>query len=246
MSEQTIESSAEATPEVKTCSLTDEFKCGICLDLLIKPVTLPCGHSFCEACLRNTYQCSVCRFEFDRARDYKVNTILNRILPEILPGYRERLENYERDVEYKELISIYHQSQRCQFNTEIIYNIIGAHGVHYQELLKELESYEQLEVDLNLALLLQNNKIMIVSDYVLINKNENLCQFARHYSDILEPITIIHLLKPIVYRYDQNLHNIVYSKYKISNELTKRCQTVSMFNESVYTFLKNIKSDLDG
>ncbi|KAI1338789.1 hypothetical protein F5Y15DRAFT_416559 [Xylariaceae sp. FL0016] len=33
--------------------LRDEFKCGICLDILRHPVTLPrCSHTFCHACLK--------------------------------------------------------------------------------------------------------------------------------------------------------------------------------------------------
>lgn len=148
--------------------LVEEFKCGICLDLLIKPITLPCGHTFCEACITDSWKCSFCRKEYQNSDNFTTNTILNKILPTMVEGYKERLENYERDLEYKRLLLIYQRSSRCQYNTEIINNLIGNRGIHYSELLNELRSYEQLEVDLNLAFLLKNSRIMIVGDYVVI------------------------------------------------------------------------------
>lgn len=74
-----IESAAAASEASKTDSndqnslfkiLSDEFSCSCCLELLKRPVTLACGHSFCQLCLANWYlassnaTCPACRQEW--------------------------------------------------------------------------------------------------------------------------------------------------------------------------------------
>ncbi|KAL6491461.1 hypothetical protein MHYP_G00018060, partial [Metynnis hypsauchen] len=50
-----------------------QFSCSICLDLLMDPVTIPCGHNFCKTCLKSfwdeedlkgVYSCPQCRCSF--------------------------------------------------------------------------------------------------------------------------------------------------------------------------------------
>ena len=56
----------------RQASIPDDFLCTVCAQLLIDPVTLQCGHSFCQLCLAQTWkskgyasplalQCPVCR-----------------------------------------------------------------------------------------------------------------------------------------------------------------------------------------
>lgn len=37
-----------------------DIQCPVCMDICILPVTLPCGHVYCEYCLRNTVQHQAC------------------------------------------------------------------------------------------------------------------------------------------------------------------------------------------
>ena len=64
----------EAEPELNT--LPEDVICPVCLDLLHEPFQVePCGHIFCEPCLRRLGQknpmncsCPLCRFVFPPAR----------------------------------------------------------------------------------------------------------------------------------------------------------------------------------
>ncbi|KAI4903259.1 hypothetical protein NFI96_032699, partial [Prochilodus magdalenae] len=59
----------------------DQLLCSICLDVFTNPVSTPCGHNFCMVCLKDCWdssshcQCPVCKEEFSRRPELRVNTI---------------------------------------------------------------------------------------------------------------------------------------------------------------------------
>jgi len=70
------------------------FKCGICLDILLDPkIVEPCGHSFCNHCLRllQTRVCPLCR---TRIHDYHSSILLNE-LSELIAKYSLSQEQLE-------------------------------------------------------------------------------------------------------------------------------------------------------
>ncbi|KAM4605246.1 E3 ubiquitin/ISG15 ligase TRIM25-like [Polymixia lowei] len=63
----------------------DQFNCSICLDVLKDPVTIPCGHSYCSACIQRywdldeylgVYGCPQCRQSFNPRPLLGRNTML--------------------------------------------------------------------------------------------------------------------------------------------------------------------------
>ncbi|XP_044869612.1 zinc-binding protein A33-like [Mauremys mutica] len=44
-----------ASPAPQLGSLSEEFSCPVCLDWLQDPVTLPCGHVYCQGCIETTW-----------------------------------------------------------------------------------------------------------------------------------------------------------------------------------------------
>ncbi|XP_041702038.1 E3 ubiquitin-protein ligase TRIM21-like isoform X2 [Coregonus clupeaformis] len=63
----------------------EQFKCSICLDVFTDPVSIPCGHNFCMACIGvywNTTglcKCPMCKKAFERRPDLSVNTFISEM-----------------------------------------------------------------------------------------------------------------------------------------------------------------------
>ncbi|XP_038854335.1 E3 ubiquitin-protein ligase TRIM39-like [Salvelinus namaycush] len=63
----------------------EQFLCSICLDVFTEPVSIPCGHNFCKACIREYWnstvlcQCPLCKDTFNRRPDLKTNTTLRDV-----------------------------------------------------------------------------------------------------------------------------------------------------------------------
>ncbi|XP_037531353.1 bloodthirsty-related gene family, member 12 [Nematolebias whitei] len=63
----------------------DQFTCSICLEIFVEPVSTPCGHSFCKACLQGywnhskKFQCPMCKKTYSKKPEMSVNRVLAEI-----------------------------------------------------------------------------------------------------------------------------------------------------------------------
>ncbi|XP_037306598.2 E3 ubiquitin-protein ligase TRIM21-like [Pungitius pungitius] len=69
-----------------SCLLTeDRFLCSICLDVFTHPVTTPCGHNFCKACITDHWDvnvppnCPNCKEGFNTRPELRVNTFISEM-----------------------------------------------------------------------------------------------------------------------------------------------------------------------
>nr|XP_033470439.1 E3 ubiquitin-protein ligase TRIM47-like [Epinephelus lanceolatus] len=72
-----------------SCLLSeDKFLCSVCLDVFTEPVSTPCGHNFCSACIykywdsRDICQCPLCKTTFSPRPQLQFNTFLSELLAE--------------------------------------------------------------------------------------------------------------------------------------------------------------------
>ncbi|XP_068506741.1 E3 ubiquitin/ISG15 ligase TRIM25 isoform X3 [Syngnathus scovelli] len=89
-------------------SLGDELTCSICLCPFDCPVTIPCGHNFCQECLLATwkdsciYSCPQCRTNYPIKPELKKNTVLNAVVE----TFKLRSTETEPDVPVSEMPGI--------------------------------------------------------------------------------------------------------------------------------------------
>ena len=72
--------------------VSEHFSCIICCDLVLDPVTTPCGHNMCQKCLKRSFAaevftCPNCRFELGKKFELNINSNLKTVLLTIFPGY---------------------------------------------------------------------------------------------------------------------------------------------------------------
>lgn len=68
----------------------EQFLCPICLEMFTRPVSTPCGHNFCMACISSYWadqpvcQCPICKETFEKRPDLKVNTFISELASQVV------------------------------------------------------------------------------------------------------------------------------------------------------------------
>ncbi|XP_038831105.1 E3 ubiquitin-protein ligase TRIM21-like [Salvelinus namaycush] len=77
----------------------DQFQCSICLDVFTEPVSIPCGHNFCKACISRYWnttarcRCPLCKHIFYKRPELKTNTTLRNVA-----DHFKRMSDRDRDL----------------------------------------------------------------------------------------------------------------------------------------------------
>ncbi|KAM7003440.1 uncharacterized protein LKV04_004490 [Tautogolabrus adspersus] len=118
-----------------SCLLTeDQFLCSICLDVFTDPVTTPCGHNFCKACITThwninaPYQCPNCNKVFNTRPELQVNTFIS----EIVAQYKQAAKQNERKKAELKRVQQYEVNVTLDPNTANPYLILSDDGKRVQ------------------------------------------------------------------------------------------------------------------
>ncbi|XP_029931567.1 E3 ubiquitin-protein ligase TRIM39 [Myripristis murdjan] len=82
----------------------EQVHCSICLDVFTNPVSIPCGHNFCQSCILGywktspLYQCPMCKKSFYKRPDISVNTVLREIAEQFKEIRVRSVEQQEAEV----------------------------------------------------------------------------------------------------------------------------------------------------
>ncbi|XP_033982832.1 E3 ubiquitin-protein ligase TRIM21-like [Trematomus bernacchii] len=79
------------------CLLTeDQFLCSICLDVFTDPVSTPCGHNFCKACISEHWdvdvqcQCPNCKKVYNIKPELQVNTFISEMAAQLRQSAQQK------------------------------------------------------------------------------------------------------------------------------------------------------------
>jgi hypothetical protein len=100
-----------------------DFICGICRELLYKPITTLCGHNYCINCYENKRECPLCR-TINKCDRIDYNRLLDSTIQAMFPlEYQERHEYFINMEEIKILKQKYLKSER----RKLILDTLAAH-----------------------------------------------------------------------------------------------------------------------
>ena len=106
-----------------------DFECIICREILYRPVTMTCGHSFCEHEIKNLETCPICR-EVLCLKDCKVNVVMNDIIQRLFPEETKSRSEIVNEIEKCKLFcKKYFESRRYKILKLIINKTLMKHGL---------------------------------------------------------------------------------------------------------------------
>lgn len=74
----------------------EKFLCPVCLDVFTEPVSTPCGHNFCRACIHKYWdstdicQCPFCKRVFSPRPELHVNTVMSELAAEFKMSVKDK------------------------------------------------------------------------------------------------------------------------------------------------------------
>ena len=198
------------TDDLKRALQNIDFKCVVCLDLLIAPVSLECGHTLCLMCCENLINrvCPTCRGNITSPSK---NILLSDVLETIYgPDYALRCNKAET-------MKKYYGGERFDTLSDIITDSISngelnPHDPNHKGIFITIESliktlilmridnikYTIPEIKLCIHKLLKDKNIVQCKNYLLLNaKNWILEKILKFESDLTEQ-EILLMLSPIV------------------------------------------------
>ncbi|XP_055000208.1 tripartite motif-containing protein 75-like [Sorex araneus] len=179
-----------------------ELICPVCLDYLSDPVTIDCGHNFCDSCIRmswkdlqDTFPCPVCRHPCQEKR-IRANAQLGRLVDlarllhsssssETAPGEEHRCE------EHKQELSLF-----CEDDRELLCPLCAqgpAHQGHHVRPVAEAAAHHRQRLSGDIEALKKKlakvQKLEVAQDRNLARLREDVGKQRRQLASELELLT---------------------------------------------------------
>ncbi|XP_073715748.1 E3 ubiquitin-protein ligase TRIM39 [Misgurnus anguillicaudatus] len=83
----------------------EQVHCSICLEMFTNPVSIPCGHNFCMACIGSywkssaLFMCPMCKKTFLKQPDISINTVLREITEKFKEMKAYPVQNLQRTMQ---------------------------------------------------------------------------------------------------------------------------------------------------
>lgn len=109
-----------------------DLTCCVCLEELVAPISLGCGHNIdirCFAQLKDrggTKTCPMCRWEFNNSDSYGINMVLAQLLKQHNPKYDSMERDHTRFVKSIKIFDKYRKSSRFKKLKKLVYSYLEA------------------------------------------------------------------------------------------------------------------------
>ncbi|XP_040825812.1 E3 ubiquitin-protein ligase TRIM31-like [Ochotona curzoniae] len=140
--------------------LQQEMKCPICRNILQDPVTIECGHNFCQGCitqLKEGSKCPLCKSSMKKF-SYKPNRLLAKLLQKI--GFKRQLkEEGLRCPKHGETLHYF-----CEADGELLCLVCHdskEHKSHKASLIEEAVEHHQEQIQLHVGVLEQKEQELV-------------------------------------------------------------------------------------
>ena len=191
-----------------TSKLSDEYKCPICLEMLVRPITTGCGHNFCDECyikFFNTTEnkmCPICKNTLFRAKGF--NILLDNLLRKLGgTSYIKYADKRIKKINIERVLKAYEVSDR--------FGKIK-HAIIYSE---SVDSYRKDEIEyVRYKIINKRLQIVLGNKVVSPNKARQIIQ-----EEILTPSELLILSLDL--SYDRLSEEIIKAKncYTSTNSL---------------------------
>ncbi|XP_061566223.1 E3 ubiquitin-protein ligase TRIM11 isoform X2 [Cololabis saira] len=125
----------------------EQVHCSICLDVFTNPVSIPCGHNFCQGCILGywktspLYQCPMCKKSFYKRPDISVNTVLREIAEQFKQIRVKGVDGKAGGEEREEKAKKWTMEKRKKEDEERLLE-----GDQKQQLLEELKKKQEMKL----------------------------------------------------------------------------------------------------
>lgn len=155
--------------------------CPICHDILLNPVTPPCGHNLCDSCFKElkskhnyNLKCPMCQRKI-QDKNLSVNLVMSDILKKFGgSSYVRRLEKDAIVKQHKLILNKYLRSSRYDLISSMLENYLEEHEiVDHADIIAHYSDYDATELDFILCnSFLGTYSDIIVHGNKLINKTK--------------------------------------------------------------------------
>lgn len=174
------------------CELTS-VQCPICLDVLIEPLTLPCGHNVCKDCeldvpiVQNQYHqhksgehklCSMCRQPYSETP--KINKLLHDIIKENLgEEYTNKMNRKNTKRHINTEMHKYIADKRFKSINKLVLNTIKSNaGIDFEDLASILSTYSNCELLIHIRSLHQTGRVIVIGNDII--DAENISKYLKN------------------------------------------------------------------
>ncbi|XP_055974802.1 tripartite motif-containing protein 75-like [Sorex fumeus] len=186
-------------------TLQEDLICPVCLNYLTDPVTINCGHNFCNSCIRvlwenrqNTFLCPVCRYPHEERNHFRANPQMERLVDLVKCLHISR--NEETRQKEANMCGKHNLALKlfCEDDQELVCVICSfsdAHKNHSVRSIGEAASYHRQK----LSLYIQTLKKQITESQILLFTLEKYQlelkeQVGKLKSRLTSDFEFVHLL----------------------------------------------------